>query len=85
MMQPDGIERLFALARTKSDLHRAIDALPEGATMIVVANACCCGDAEHASSAGSAVFHLACGSPSLAEAVGLLRLAEHAIVSDHTT
>lgn len=83
MTEPDGIDRIFALARTKSDLHRAIDALPEGAAMILIANACCCGDAAHESPPGSTVFHLACGSPSLSEAVGLLRLAEHALVAVH--
>ena len=76
------IDRVFAVARTKSDLHRAIDALPDNATMILVANACCCGDGDHAPNVGTAVYRAAFGNPGLAEAVGLLRLAEHSLIAD---
>jgi hypothetical protein len=84
MIEPDDIDRIFALAQTKSDLHRAIDALPESAAMILVANACCCGDTSHDPHVGSTVYHIACGAPSLAEAIGLLRLAEHNVIAKHS-
>lgn len=44
----DAIERVLFVAKSKSDLHRAIDALPDDAKLILVADACCCGDPEHA-------------------------------------
>jgi len=78
----DPIERVISIAKTKSDLHRAIDALPDDATLLLVANACCCGNAEHRPATGSAVYRAAFGTPSLAEAVGLLRLAEHGLIAE---
>jgi hypothetical protein len=78
----NGIERVLTIARTKSDLHRAIDALPDDATMLLVANACCCGDPEHRPATGSAVYRAAFGTPSLPEALGLLRLAEHSLIAE---
>jgi hypothetical protein len=79
---PDPIERVLTVARHKSDLHRAIDALPENATLLLIANACCCGDAEHRVPAGGAVYRAAFGNPSLPEALGLLRLAEHSLIAE---
>ena len=84
MREPDDLDRIFALAATKSELHRAVDALPDGATMILVANTCCCGDATHASPVGSAVYHVVCGAPSLPEAIGLLHLAEHQVIARYS-
>jgi hypothetical protein len=80
----DAIGRTFAIARAKSDLHRAIDALPDDATLLLVANACCCGDPGHDSAAGSAVYRTVYGEPSLVETVGLLRLAEQSMIAEAT-
>lgn len=80
----DPIGRTFAVARAKSDLHRAIDALPDDATLILVANACCCGDPAHRPAPGTAVFRTVYGEPSLVEAVGLLRMAEHGLIDEAT-
>jgi hypothetical protein len=77
----DHIAQLLESAKSKSDLHRAIDALPDDAKLILIANACCCGDPEHESSVGGAIFHAAYGDPSLTEALGLLRLTEHRLVT----
>jgi hypothetical protein len=74
------IDRVFFVAKSKSDLHRAIDALPDDAKLLLVANACCCGDRDHESSDG-AIYHAAFGDPTLVEALGLLRLAEHRLVA----
>jgi hypothetical protein len=82
MNDPHAIERVLTVAKTKSDLHRAIDALPEDATLLLVANACCCGDPEHDPATGSAVYRAAFGTPTLAEALGLLRLAEHSLIAE---
>lgn len=83
MMDNDNpIDRVIRTAKTKSDLHRAIDALPDDATMLLVANACCCDDPEHRPATGSAVYRASFGSPSLAEALGLLRLAEHGLIAE---
>jgi hypothetical protein len=76
------IERVITIAKTKSDLHRAIDALPDDATLLLVANACCCGDSQHQPATGSAVYRAAFGSPTLPEALGLLRLAEHSLIAE---
>jgi hypothetical protein len=78
----DPIERVLTVARNKSDLHRAIDALPEDATLLLVANACCCGESGHQAQTGAAVYRAAFGNPSLAEALGLLRLAEHSLIAE---
>jgi hypothetical protein len=75
------ITRLLETARSKSDLHRAIDALPDDAKLILVANACCCGDPEHDAGVGGAIFHTAYGNPTLPEALGLLRLTEHRLIT----
>ncbi len=80
----DPIGRTFAVARAKSDLHRAIDALPDDATLILVANACCCGDAAHASPPGTAVYRTVYGEPSVVKAVGMLRMAEHGLIAEGT-
>ncbi len=82
MEHDDPIDRVISNAKTKSDLHRAINALPDDATLLLVANACCCGNDDHAPATGSAVYRAAFGSPSLAEAIGLLRLAEHGLVAE---
>jgi hypothetical protein len=76
------IDRVITIAKTKSDLHRAIDALPDDATLLLVANACCCGDPDHRPATGSAVYRAAFGSPTLPEALGLLRLAEHSLIAE---
>ena len=76
------IDRVISIAKSKSDLHRAIDALPDDATLLLVANACCCGDPEHRPITGSAVYRAAFGTPTLPEALGLLRLAEHSLIAE---
>lgn len=81
----DPIGRFLTVAKSKSDLHRAIDALPDDAQLVLVANACCCGDVEHATATGdNVVFHTVYGEPTLTQAIGLLRLAEHVLVSNAT-
>jgi hypothetical protein len=82
MNDDHSIERVLTVAKTKSDLHRAIDALPDDATLMLIANACCCGSPEHASNTGSAVYRAAFGTPTLTEALGLLRLAEHSLIAE---
>ncbi len=76
------LEQILETAKSKSDLHRAIDALPDGAKVILVANACCCGEPEHRPAVGNAIYHAAYGQPSLSEALGLLRMAEHRIIAN---
>jgi hypothetical protein len=80
-MKHDPIGRFLAVAKSKSELHQAIDALPDDAQLILVANACCCGNPEHTSAVGTLVFHAVYGEPTVTEAVGLLRLAEHALIA----
>ena len=82
MNDDHSIERVLTVAKTKSDLHRAIDALPDDAALLLVANACCCGNADHPPATGSAVFRASFGSPTLAEALGLLRLTEHSLIAE---
>ncbi|HEY5349645.1 MAG TPA: hypothetical protein VIJ64_07925 [Candidatus Lustribacter sp.] len=74
------IERVLAVAKSKSDLHRAVDALPDDAKLLLVANACCCGDPAH-ESFDTASYAAAFGEPTLVEALGLLRLAEHRLIA----
>jgi hypothetical protein len=76
------IDSVITIAKTKSDLHRAIDALPDDATLLLIANACCCGDPTHAPATGSAVYRASFGTPTLTEALGLLRLAEHSVIAE---
>jgi hypothetical protein len=76
------IDRVITVAKTKSDLHRAIDALPDDATLLLIANACCCGDPHHQPATGSAVYRASFGTPTLAEALGLMRLAEHSLIAE---
>jgi hypothetical protein len=75
------VGRCLAVAKSKSDLHAAIDALPDNAQLILVANACRGGNPDHAAGTGNLVFHAAYGEPTLLESVGLLRLTEHALIS----
>lgn len=82
MNSEDQIDRLLRSAKSKSDLHRAIDALPENATLLLVADACCCGDPEHGAAAEGVVYHAVFGNPSLSGAIGLLNLAEHALIGE---
>jgi hypothetical protein len=80
-MMNDPVGRFLAIAKSKSDLHAAIDALPDDAQLILIANACCCGNPDHAAGTGNLVFHAAYGQPTLLELVGMLRLTEHALIS----
>jgi hypothetical protein len=80
-MNDHEIEHILESAKSKSDLHRAIDALPDNAKLLLIANACCCDDPEHEPMVGGAIFHAAFGNPSLPEALGLLRLTEHRLIT----
>jgi hypothetical protein len=80
-MMNDPVGRFLAIAKSKSDLHAAIDALPDDAHLILIANACCCGDPDHTAASGNLVFHAVYGAPTVTETVGLLRLAEHALIA----
>ncbi len=80
----NAIDRVLTVARNKSDLHRAIDALPDDATLILIANACCCGEPDHRPATGAAVYRASFGSPTLTEALGLLRMAEHSLIAETT-
>ena len=80
----DSIGRFLTVAKSKSDLHQAIDALPDDASLVLIANACCCADPEHASIAGNLVFHAVYGNPTLTEVVGMLHLAEHSLIERAT-
>ncbi len=82
MNENHAIDRVLTIAKTKSDLHRAIDALPDDATLLLIANACCCGDPAHAPATGSAIYRATFGTPTLTEALGLLRLAEHSLIAE---
>jgi hypothetical protein len=77
----DHISHVLHTAKSKSDLHRVIDALPDNAQLILVANACCCDEIGHDPAVGAAVYHATYGNPTLSEAVGLLRLAEHRLIT----
>ncbi|HEX3468422.1 MAG TPA: hypothetical protein VHT05_10120 [Candidatus Elarobacter sp.] len=81
MHRRDPIERALIVAKSKSDLHRAIDMLPDDAKLLVIANACCCGNSDHVEQ-GEAIYTAAFGEPSLVEALGLVRLAEHRLVGE---
>lgn len=81
MHRRDPIERALVVAKSKSDLHRAIDTLPDDAKLILIANACCCGDPAHEQQ-GETIFTAAFGEPTLVGALGLVRLAEHRLVGE---
>jgi hypothetical protein len=81
MHNRDPIGRAIFVAWSKSDLHRAIDALPDHAKLILVANACCCDNAEHQPQQ-EAIYTAAFGNPTLIEALGLMRLGEHRLVNE---
>jgi hypothetical protein len=80
MHEDDALGRVLMAAKSKSDLHRAIDALPDDATLLLIADACCCGDLDHERD-GAVLYSAAFGEPSLVAALGLLRLTEHHLLA----